>query len=356
MKVLFMSLSRIGDFFQHCQLINNYLIENPYDEIHVLTNDLVGKEKFLLLPKVKFWILPRFQYQQWSNLESVPLLMPYWHLKQLLTNLRDQNFTKVYDLSLQTSSRKLLKIIKPNNTFEAWQVKLINEQASGLDPIPNLEFLGQLYKTNVIPHPARNLNKVERIIFQLASQDLKKQIDLVKWDQLILRIESLFPDKKIVVLSAKSEFKIFSRIFGNRVWLCDFTQIMDLFLLSNSLLISVDTSIKHLATHFRIPTVEVAIGGSHPIENIGYQTGNIILESKDDCYPCFHSSACSFGRNKCQDSVSLEKIIEILQVISGEKCLSEQFSMTQFVNNKLTISGGKKWKRKTSKINIHPTI
>src|SRR6185437_6415211 len=64
-------------------------------------------------------------------------------------------------------------------------------------------------------------------------------------------------------------------------------------------LVTGDTSIKHLAALTPIRIVEIALGSSD-IERTGaYKDGSLIISSRESCVPCRHSAPCHRDHHAC---------------------------------------------------------
>jgi ADP-heptose:LPS heptosyltransferase len=350
MKVLFASLSRIGDYIQHLAVIRAWSLENSDVDVHILVNDLIPQDLVRMNSQFKHIVLPRFEYQKRINQVTTPLMYPFLSLKKLVHQLRAENYVQVIDLTYQSHSLAFLKLVQPGFSYSEKEASLINEYVKVSDDQHLIDKIKSIHDLNFEPSQAI-AETANKVLFQVSTSDEKKNVDLSKWRELFDQLKSDFPSLDLFVLSSRQERKVLESVFQkSELFVCSFLelgQILD----SRTRLVSLDTSVKHFAALHQVSTVEISVGSSHWIKNAAYQSGNFIFSSEFHCRPCVHSVKCPLGRNQCQDEISFS---ELKQFIGSwiDDVEPQIFPMkTKLRNGNLSIQRGDKWTRKISQTN-----
>jgi len=96
------------------------------------------------------------------------------------------------------------------------------------------------------------------------------------------------------------------------------------------LLLSVDTSIKHLAGAARTPVVELCLGSGDFHRTGSYQSGSLIIQSREACAPCVHSKPCHRESQFCASRVPPELVAMVVaEAFAGRsfqlRAIAEEF-------------------------------
>ncbi|MBL7557388.1 MAG: hypothetical protein JNM24_16290 [Bdellovibrionaceae bacterium] len=356
MKILFASLSRIGDYIQHITVVKAWAVVNPTAEVHVLVNDLIPADLMRMNSQFKHIVVPRFEYQKRINQVGTPLMYPFLGLRRVVQQLQGEKYHKVVDLSLQYQSAAFLKIIDPGFFYTQNEIQAINEYVNPADQTHLIDKLKVAHGVELAPKEANN-GFTKRLLLQVTTSDKKKNIDLPKWKSLVEMMRTDFKSIDLKVISSRAEAKQLQTVFSkSELFICNFAELSHA-LDAETKLISLDTSIKHFATLFGVPTLEISVGSSHWVKNAAYQTGNYIFSAQLDCRPCFHSSACPYGRNQCQDTISFNELNQFVgEWITGSR--PTVFPMvSEARDGNLSVSEasnqrGVKWKQKTNPTNL----
>ena len=361
MKVLFLSLLRIGDLLMHIRLMEGYRQQNPKAEIHVLVYDLIPYEFRNLFPWIEFHYFHRYAMQKQINTFEQPLLYPLLQGKMIINQLNGMNFDKIIDLTFQKFSAKILSLlISPDKVgvyhwspFQSHNndlnLKFITQMLDPHNDIHYLDLLKKLLKVNIDIESA-SLNDHDLVLFQIQTSDSKKNLDLIKWKKTIDLLKDKFPTKKFKILLGKDDFKKMTFYFSKSdLIVANFYESKRLLEESN-LLVTLDTSIKHLAVYSKTPTLEISVGSSHPNKTAGYQEGNYIFSSNSECRPCSHHSSCQFERNICQDVITDKPIYDFVSCWLEKNQLINQFTFKTVISEKnLKFQKGDLWIKKKSK-------
>lgn len=342
MKVLFASLARIGDYIQHLAVIRAWSLQNPDVDIHILINDLIPKDLIRMNSQFKHVILPRFSYQKKINQLTTPLLYPFLSLRQLVKQLRSEDYIQLFDLTYQSHSLAFLKLIKPAFGYSEKEVLFINDYLKISDSHHLIDKLKSIYEIDLSPLPSVG-GQAQRIFFQILTSDAKKNVDLNKWRQLLDGLQRDIPEIQLSVLGSNQDRSQLSRLFNkDELFICNFSELAEQ-LTPNTRLVSLDTSIKHFAAQFQVPTIEISVGSSHWIKNAAYQSGNFIFSADFHCRPCVHSRDCPLGRNQCQDEINFLELQDFISHWVSEPNPVTFAMKTNVKNNELSIQKGEKW-------------
>lgn len=355
MKVLFISLLRIGDFFMHLQLAEAYQKENPEAEIHFLTNDLISDEVKKLFPMYKYFSFDRFQLQTEINTFETPILYPVWSLQQVLADLNAESYDQILDLTFQKQSEHFLNLIDAKNKFGviSWENKIfsgsngiadfINDFTNKKNLTHYLDHLKSLLDIEMRPRKPVKRDQSKIIAFQVATSDSKKNYDLSRWKKIIHNVKMQLPDFQIKILCTAKELDNFKRHFAKEdLQPGGFATVYSV-LKEASLLVSLDTSVRHLAALTETPVLELSIGSSHPTKTAAYSEGNYILSATQTCRPCDHSSKCPYLRNLCQDSISEKMVSDFVINWANNLKLTHFDIKTVSQDNNLGFEKGRLW-------------
>ncbi len=352
MKVLFTSLSRIGDYIQHLAVIRAWSFENPDVEVHILVNDLIPEDLKRMNAQFQHKVLPRFEFQRRINQVSTPLLYPFWNLRKLIRDLRDEKYVQLFDLTYQNHSLAFLKLVQPGFGYSAKEVTKINEYLDASDEMHLIDKLKSIHELAISPVEALG-RPASKVFFQVSTSDSKKNIDLPRWRILLDSLKIGYPGISFKVISSRQERKNHLSVFSaDELLVVNFSELASV-LDSETRLVSLDTSIKHFAAQFQIPTVELSVGSSHWIKNAAYQSGNFVFSADFHCRPCVHSKNCPLGRNQCQDEIDFEHLREFIGkwILDADTPIYPMRSKVKDGN--LSIQRGDKWKQKIVQTNLH---
>ncbi|MCB0368400.1 MAG: glycosyltransferase family 9 protein [Bdellovibrionales bacterium] len=354
MNILFISLLRIGDFLMHAKIAQSLKDKDQQISVHFLVNDLITEDLRNMFPFIKFHVFTRFKYEKMINSFETPLLYPFWSLKSFIQDINTVEFDAVYDLTLQNISSRFLSLVNSKNKkgVFSWKPFLSSNNESFKKTIFQihdknqmqhyLDSLKQLYNFELEPGYAE-VKDSKLILFQITTSDAKKSLDLNKWVNIIQFLKNYNRSYQYKVLSSPHEFKSINKFFKKEdIISASFSEAFRV-LEGTQLLVSLDTSIKHLAVWSKTPTLEISIGSSHPIKTSGYQQGNYVLSSDYHCRPCDHSSSCIYNRNHCQDSISEDLIVNFIKLWIQERSLVNFSFLTISKGNELSIKKGEPW-------------
>ena len=333
MKTLAVSLHRLGDLIMHAHVLKA-LKEETGESISLLTHSFFKQVAFLFPFIDHVYIFERDFCQKSIGESHFNKTWPYHHIKELLENINIKNFDRVIDLSQSETSSRWMTLIEAKHkigvAYNSDKTKKVhcsdNSWIRNLHAIPQsrnhfIDVFKKSLNLALLPLPRafrqRDINK-KRIVFQTLSSDVKKNWPVVKWIQLIQKVLKEFPELELIILSSPSELNQLQQnfsCFAHSVQVLN-TSIQETHALlkSSSLLVTLDTAIKHLATWTGTPIIELALGSSNPNETGAYQEGAMILKSRVPCAPCRHSSSCSQSTFICHENLSVESVFVAIQL------------------------------------------
>lgn len=331
MKILVVSLLRIGDLLQQIPLLQGLRYKYAQAEIHLLINrQCEGISEFLsdFVDQIHFF--ERDKYLQKVSTQT-SLHERILNVQASLSSLPD--FDIVYNFSHTRLSVDVISAIstKKIKGLHRKSDGMIDLQANRWLQYYNECFSGNrksFFHGNEILSQAFDIQisklKVEfrfsdLIVFQCFTSDIKKNWPLKKFKNLREKIVNSYPNCRIQVLCAISEKEALLEFFEEgEVIACNFLEAFTI-LRNAKALISVDTSIKHLGALAQAPILEINLGGSDVNKTGAYSEITWNVQADIPCYPCVHSQKCSQRTQICSDEISVEKVFDVFQDIMEGK-------------------------------------
>ena len=333
MKILVISLLRLGDVIQQESLLEGLKEKHPQAEIHLLVNKQFNQlEKILAGTVQKFFYFDREALQKGLGEAEFNILWSYERLSQLVSDLDQQQYDIAYNLTHNKLSGYLLGALNikekkgihfQNAAFRGldnpW-LKYFNERFSGTQDsfFGYTELISKSFQIPLKQTAQKPQTKSRLILFQCLTSDSKKSWGLANFALLKKEIESCLNDYKVCILGAPSEREVLSEFFGSEALLIADLAEVKRYLAKTALLVTGDTSIKHLATQMNTPLVEIALGSSDPTKTGATQDNAVVLSAKIPCAPCQHSEPCSQKSHLCAENISVMSVFTaVWDVLSG---------------------------------------
>lgn len=334
-NILILSLLRLGDAIQHLSLLPWIRQKYPGCHIQMMINDearsilsLVDQD---VDQDVEILIFPRRSIQAELVEKDRNLLFGFVMFHQWIQKNLSKTYDVVYNFTNTQFSVDLCHWISSGEFFGFYRqngvvshqgsqwLQYLNDKAS--EPFQSeYHYLDLLQKSFFEKDPVP-LQKVstskqteKRILFQIQSSDVKKDLRLDFWKELALILCQELPTYQVMALGTAKEIQFLSQALAQSPiqWMaCDLSKAKQL-LSSSSLLVTVDTSIKHLANSVGCPVVELSLGSSDYILTGSRGPQDIILSSVQDCYPCSHSKACSQPFHRCEFDFQAKDVAKII--------------------------------------------
>ncbi|MFN7455619.1 MAG: glycosyltransferase family 9 protein [Pseudobdellovibrionaceae bacterium] len=319
MKILILSLQRLGDALQHLELVERIKNQHRDAEIHLLVNDSVKIPGAMLGSINKVHYFPRTELQMILTNRSVFILRAHKVIKETLQSLQNEKFTACYNLTHTQAAADLVNLlgITPSygvgGDFENIWSTILSETTN---PVRSRLFqINDLlaYSTGLgrgAPK-ASHRPKGKKIILQPLTSDLKKNWGLKNFSELFAELVAKHYDVSIIAADferkeLESWFPEESIRFGNLnraiEWLSE-----------ASLLISGDTAILHLAARLRVQSIGLYLGSGDVLQTAPLMNGPALLYGNVDCYPCKHSAPCPKIKHFCAEALSVDRVLQTVE-------------------------------------------
>jgi ADP-heptose:LPS heptosyltransferase len=343
MKILVVSLLRLGDVILASSVPAGLKKKYPGCEVHMLINGQFSGVTKLISSVDKFQYFDREPIQKGLGDSSTSLFESFDRVKKLTKSLRSEEYDLVINLTHNRLSGWICSLVQAKDviglsfsstgqsSFGSPWIRYLNNQMSSTSSEP-FHYVDLFYYASGLDKEARSLSLQEDsesseyaqaltagardiILIQPLTSDQKKNWPLKHFASVIESLQTLRPSAKFLILSSPAEAESIKpwvaemTELGLRVEniVCDLSEAYSL-LKRASLLVTGDTSIKHLASAAKTKVVEISIGSSYFQKTGIYQEGCIIVQSKEPCAPCPHKSPCSRQTHACGESLSPELI------------------------------------------------
>lgn len=335
MKILIVSLLRIGDLLAHNQLVGRIKKQIPGAEIHVLINDFC-REASSCIPGITGWhIFPRTYIQEIVVKRIQSTSKAELVLEEMLTQLNGNKFDLILDCTHNRQSVAIMKLLDAkekrgtkfgvsNKPAQRWSVYL-NEIVATEKNVP-FQLIDALsaslgFSNSASLRKAHDRVDKSGICLQVLTSDQKKNWSLRQWKELIIGLQLAFPLKKLTVLCAPAEIETIKGMFATlniEISAGTFLQTKE-FLASSELLITGDTSIQHLAASAGCPILSLFLGGADVTKTAPYCDGAYLLKSLETCQPCWHSDPCSREQHFCSINLQSDDVLNIAKSILNQQ-------------------------------------
>lgn len=338
MKILAVNLLRLGDFIMITPVLAGLKRKYPGARVDVLTHASVKSLKPMTTGVDRWWFFDRDELQAGLGRADLPLLTSYDVLKEQLDEINAEKYDLVINLTHTVFSGWICGYIQAQAhlglafdargqaRFHSPWFRYLDEH-SGSESKDMFHFIDlfhhgcELKGERVFPLSSTALGKDEVrslklpeqgvIALQVMTSDPKKTWSMGSWRKMIDLLHSMNPEKHFVLLGAPNERAALEHLLGelseqtrarSRLAILSLDGALEL-LNCSELLISGDTSIKHLANASAARVAEIAVGPSDYRRTGVYKSDSLILRAQLPCAPCPHSSPCSERSHLCAEQL-----------------------------------------------------
>ncbi|HRO66570.1 MAG TPA: glycosyltransferase family 9 protein, partial [Pseudobdellovibrionaceae bacterium] len=286
MKILVLSLLRVGDLIQQKPLLNRLREKHPGAEIHLLVNRSVLPVRDLF-PEVDLWFsFDRDGLQKQIGSAEMPLLKPLKELTALIEELSHEHYDLVCNFTHNRLSAFLSAAIPAAEKkgllagdqgfrpFENAWLRHFNERFGTKEgtPFHYVELLAGAFDLGRIEPPVLK-SRGNLLLIQPLTSDPKKNYHPTSWIRCLNAVRTSRPDLEIGVLGAPFEKETLLKYFDPEdLLICEWTELKG-HLQRAALLVTGDTSVKHLAVQAGVPLLEIALGSADPEKTGAYAHG-----------------------------------------------------------------------------------
>lgn len=357
MKILIVSLLRMGDLVMQRHVLNRYLAQYPDVEVHLLTQSENKKVSFLFPEVKKTYYFERAYLQRIINDPSENLLKPLQVVQDLIEQVNSEKYDLVLNWTHQRTAAYFLGLIEAKNKsgpiYEQGHFFLNGNQylRKFNDTFSNLNeslfhYVDYLSLINELPTQfsgftaKKDLSAKENILIQPLTSDSKKNWPLLQWSIFIEQLQLQRPQANVQVLGAEFEKKDLLKYFNEtQLQIGSLEQAFNK-IGKSQLLISADTVTKHLASLTKTPVVELCLGSSQPSKTGIWGLNSYIVQSAASCHPCSHSLACSQKSQICAEEIQVNELVKTLDALLSDRSVSKQTSFKLF---KTAVNLGGSW-------------
>lgn len=342
MRILVVSLLRLGDFIQVIPLLNG-LRAKPGASVDVLVHKSTAQMSALVGSVDHWWTLDRDELQAGLGRGDMPMMTAVHVLKEQLDRISDENYDLVINVTHTRYSGFLMGYIKAKaklglsidefdraHFHSAW-FRYLDQHAQNpvADVLNYTDVFLRACGINEVSWEMKptaageqevaelNLSGGPLTVCQVLTSDPKKNWGIQAWADCLESLHRRTPERKIVLLGAPNERDTLDRYTtalaerGVPSSLAILSLDGALSLLRRAhLLLTGDTSIKHLANAARVRIVEISLGSSDYRRTGVYKSESLILTSAVDCAPCPHSQPCSQSEHLCAQRLSPTEVAE----------------------------------------------
>jgi len=361
MKILVVSLLRLGDFLQIAPVVAGLKKRSPRARVDLLTFKQVKALESILEFDGKWWTLDREDLQAGLGRADIPLLTSFDVLKEFIDQIENEKYDLIVNLthtvfagclagylrspekiglSIEAAQRarfyspwfRYLDANARSKNPDIFNYTDIFAQACGVD-LKSQSWPLRPTLSGLEEHRALKLRPSTTVVCQLFTSDAKKNWSEEKWVQTLFRLQSLNPDWNFVLLGSPAEEPRITDVQKRLPFAQKGILTLDgaLALLNRSqILITGDTSIKHLANASPIRVLELSLGSSDPARTGIYKEDSLILQPQVQCGPCPHSEPCSQKTQVCASGLQPESVVQaVLGLLQNDWDQLKNFALKQ---------------------------
>ncbi|MEQ1875773.1 MAG: glycosyltransferase family 9 protein [Bdellovibrionia bacterium] len=352
MKILVISLLRLGDIIQIAPILAGLKKEDPKNEVHLLINSQFSGLRKILPAVDKIHLFERDILQTALGEADRPVFEAFDRCRELIDSLQDQGYDRIINLTHNRLSGWLTTLIGAKDIsglsytsggsplFGGSWFRYLNSQMSvrGGEPFHYADALYFATGLSEKRHPIvlretesgidaaeqklRGLNSF--IAIQPFTSDPKKNWPLKKYLETIRTVAQLNPSLQFVILGSPAEgTKLHQFVQELRhgglkaLGLFENLETTLSIVKRARLLLTGDTSIKHLAAATDTQIVELSLGSRDYRKTGAYKPGSVILQPHEECAPCPHSSPCSRSSHACAETLSSELVSLVIDKLTA---------------------------------------
>lgn len=376
-KVLFVHLLRLGDVLMLLPAIMNFRKTYPKMEIHLLLNDNCS-----ILSSIVERYVDKIHYFQRDLIQKeivdpdANVHSPYYEIEYFLEKINTENFDYLYNFTqthlsaylcsqIQATEKQGMLYDEQDFILKGEAFKKINAEEND----PNLSkshFIDFFFEALNLKAPTTetwkflglnsNITK-PYILFQTHTNEDIKTLSELQWVQLFESMKPFLHDYDLRIVCAPNEeektkqmVSLIDQEVSNSVYIhpCSFLTALEI-IEDAELLVSVDTSIKHLANFTSTRVLELSLGSSDIKRTGVYKEGSFIFQPIVSCLPCSHSKGCTMSEHLCANSINLSSLGTLIFSLTKDPLsVKEVFPELELNAKLLAVSNN------GSKFNIKP--
>lgn len=349
MRVLVVSLLRLGDIVMSTPILQGLRNKFPNAKIDIMINAQFSGVAPLLPHCHKVILFPRQGLQRGLGENSRGVFESFDRLKEFLEEVNKESYDLAINLThnrlsgfilSQIRAKEVRGLVIQNNggvSFGSpWFRYLNNSSEKSVDDIFHFIDLFH-YGSGPLKGPReivlnetaagresalQEMPSAPYMVIQPLTSDSKKNWGLNNFKKMIEIYQRLGGPLDVMVLGAPAEKK-FLDDFVNQLE-CDRSKVKVVIagletalslLKEASLILTGDTSIKHMACATDAKIIELSLGSSSLQRTGTYKKDSFILQSKEACAPCEHRNPCKFETNICASKLDPMAVAMVCQKV-----------------------------------------
>lgn len=361
MKILVINLLRLGDVISMASALRAIRLQAERQEsveIHLLVNRGVETVQEILPNIDRVHIFERSRIQASLVDASRPMFEGYDVVEQLVDSLSQEKFDAIYNFTHNRLSGWLTGLIPATKkvglaldgtggvSFGSSWFRHLNQQvdfeeqqsfhhadvffaaAGGLALQRDRRFHDAHILDGVLRETPSGQRRALEILqetgydaaaggslvaLQITTSDRKKEWGDTRFKALVSQIISAHPGNRVLVLGAPSEALRIRDFIENlsdnpmarvqvHAAIVSLPVVVSLFEVCH-LVITGDTSIKHIASASPTTVFEIAAGSADPFRTGPWKHGDFVVASREACRPCGHSEECHRATHACSETL-----------------------------------------------------
>jgi ADP-heptose:LPS heptosyltransferase len=351
MKILVVNLLRLGDVIAMAPAIKALRRRYPGAEIHLMINSNFETAARLIEGVDVTLKFERDRIQRSCVDADRPMFEAYDWLQRFVDEASDQSYDMIFNFTHNRLSGWLCGLIESPQkvgltldgsgavSFGSSWFRQLNQQVD-FDDVQSFNhtdvflgavgawdfavevgfFDGLLSETTEGRREARELigegdADQLKVAFQISTSDPKKEWGDARFRALAETLLRAKPEAVIFVTGAPDErerIEAFCRSCevapdSIRPAILSLAGVVS-FLEEADLLVTGDTSIKHLASAGTVRVIELIVGSADAYRTGGWKTGDLLIASREACAPCGHSEVCHRTSHACALSIPVSSV------------------------------------------------
>lgn len=346
MKILVVQLLRLGDIIMSAPTIKAIKELHPNSEVHLLVNSQFKSVKNLLPGVDHFIFFNREKLQRKLKYRNTSYYGAFETMKNLTQYLKDQSYDIVVNLTHNKLSGYILGIINPpkhiglkmlkdgSSDIQTSSFQFINNHGVEKNTTPHFVDIG----LNAFLHKGKRqitLNETTAGFVSSKSILKQKKLDLLiqplsseekkNWGENNLKefIALYFkknPGHYVGIICAPNEETRLRAYLQDLKYENLYFCVVNLetafsIIKKSKILLTTDTSIKHLAAATNARIIELSIGSSQFSFTGAYCKNSYILQSNQSCAPCGHDEICPYKHNICRDDFNADYVLRFVSAV-----------------------------------------
>lgn len=356
MKILVLSLLRIGDIVLAAPVLRGLRERYPHADIHLMINSQFMQVAPLMPYVDRFIGFDRQAIQTGLGDGAIPLFESYERLNDVIDGLNGEKYDWAVNLTHNRLSAWVMGLINAKRreglcfdsqaraSFGSNWFRYLNHQVDlegdevfhyadvfryalglGEESVPRASFIETVVGRREAELFAADLGTNTIVAIQALTSDVKKDWGLGNFASAIASIQRTNPGAGFAILGAPSERARLAPLLEQleAKGICFAPAILSFegafsLLKKAKLLVTGDTSIKHLASIARTPIVEISLGSSDFHRTGATLHGSLIVQTRESCAPCVHSKPCHRESHVCAKRVSSDVVAMVAsEVLAG---------------------------------------